>query len=219
MYFYGVIFGTLNITLYFCNRKQNNNNLKRCGTPKQRHRIMKTMKVNHTEILNNLSNELATLKSAHESASKAWSESGQSLYDRDEHLLKTMVKIDNQIKKLEKTMEFHRIMLQDKKYATMWLWSDAHAYEIIEEKSGTMLTVRRLKATLKKDAEKALRDSFEVGGFCGHFENSCQEWDFETDESNPIETIRKHKDGRWYGCGGMRFTIKAEPYERYDFNF
>ena len=39
-----------------------------------------------------------------------------------------------------------------------------------------------------------------------------------TDRSE-IETIRKHKDGRWYGLGKARFTIEAEPYERFDYNF
>jgi hypothetical protein len=180
---------------------------------------MKTTKVNHSEILNSLKAEFTTLTSAYESASNAWRNSGTTCEDRDAYLLRTMSSIREQLRDLEAQMKFHEIMLQDKKYATEWLWSDAHAYEIIEEKSATIILVRQLKATIKPEAQKALHDSFVPGGFCGHFENDLQEWDFDTCESNPIETIRKHKDGRWYGCGKRRFTIEAEPYEHFDYNF
>ena len=180
---------------------------------------MKTNKINHSEILNSLKAEYTTLKSAYDSASRAWMKSGISCEDRDAYILRTMSTLREQISELEAQMKFHEIMLQEKKYATMWLWIDAHAYEIIEEKSATVILVRQLKATIKKDAQKALHDSFVPGGFCGHFDNDLQEWDFTTDESNPIETIRKHKNGRWYGLGKTRFTIEAEPYERYDYNF
>ena len=129
------------------------------------------------------------------------------------------VTMEKAVEDLEQKIEFHKIMLQDKKYATEWLYSDAHAYEIIEEKSATTILVRRMKATIKPEAQKELHESFVPGGFCGHFDNNLQEWNYETCESNPIETIRKHKDGRWYGCGKRRFTIEAEPYEFYDYNF
>jgi hypothetical protein len=130
-----------------------------------------------------------------------------------------MSSIREQLRDLEAQMKFHEIMLQDKKYATEWLWTDAHAYEIIEEKSEKVIIVRRMKATIKKEAQKALHDSFVPGGFCGHFDNDLQEWDYESDESYGLETIRKHKDGKWYGYGGRRFTIEAQPREVYDYNF
>lgn len=180
---------------------------------------MKTTKTNHSEILNSLKAEYATLKSAYDSASKAWRNSGTSSEARDVHLLRTMSSIRKQLCDIENQMKFHEIMLQEKKYATEWLWTDAHAYEIIEEKSEKAIIVRRMKATIKKEAQKALHDSFVPGGFCGHFDNSLQEWDYESDESNSLETIRKHKDGKWYGCGGRRFTIEAQPCEIYDYNF
>jgi hypothetical protein len=110
-------------------------------------------------------------------------------------------------------------MAQDKKYATLHLYSDAHAYEIIEEKSDTTIIVRQMKATIKPEAMAALRKSFVAGGFMGHTDNSLQEWDYEIDETQPLETIRKHKDGKWYGYGGSRFTIEAQPREFHDYNF
>ena len=178
---------------------------------------MKTTKVNHSEILNSLKAEYITLTREREAARKVWMANTDrnrkmELYDRYHAN-------DEAIENLEREIKFHTIMLQDKKYATEWLWSDAHAYEIIEEKSATIILVRQMKATIKPEAQKALHDSFVPGGFCGHFENDLQEWDFDTCESNPIETIRKHKDGRWYGCGKRRFTIEAEPYEHFDYNF
>lgn len=109
--------------------------------------------------------------------------------------------------------------MNTKRYATEWLYSDAHAYEIIEEKSDKVLLVRRLKATIKPKAQKELQDSFIPGGFLGHTNNDLQEWEFESDEQNPIVTIRKHRDGKWYRAGFVRFTITDKPYERYDFNF
>ena len=180
---------------------------------------MKTTKVNHSEILNSLKAEFTTLTSAYESASNAWRNSGTTCEDRDAYLLRTMSSIREQLRDLEAQMKFHEIMLQDKKYATEHLWTDAHAYEIIEEKTDKMILVRRMKATIKPEAQKALHDSFVPGGFCGHFDNNLQEWDFESIEDAGLETIRKHKDGKWYGRSGTHFTIEAQPREIFDYNF
>lgn len=180
---------------------------------------MKTTKVNHSEILNSLKAEYENLMKEREEARQAWMEAKQLHEPWYMELWEDYHKTDNEKERLEREMKFHTIMLQEKRYATMWLWSDAHAYEIIEEKSDKVILVRQLKATIKKEAQKALHDSFVPGGFCGHFDNDLQEWDFESDERNPIETIRKHKNGKWYGLGKARFTIEAEPYERFDYNF
>ena len=180
---------------------------------------MKTTRPNHSEILNSLKAQFETLTSARDSALKSWRDSGTSYEDRDIYLMRTISRLDNEIREMEAQIKFHTIMLQDKKYATEWLHTDAHAYEIIEEKSDKMMIVRRMKATIKPEALKALRASFVPGGFCGHVDNDLQEWDYESDETAGLETIRKHKDGKWYGYGGIRFTIEAQPRERYDYNF
>lgn len=179
---------------------------------------MKTKKINHSEILNSLKAEYITMTREREAARKAWLASRDDKTESHK-LYEVYHSNDETIENLEREIKFHTVMLQEKKYATLWLFSDAHAYEIIEEKSDKVILVRQLKATIKPEAQKALHDSFVPGGFCGHFNNDAQEWDFATDESNPIETIRKHKNGRWYGLGKARFTIEAEPYERFDYNF
>lgn len=175
-----------------------------------------TTKINHSEILNSLKVELEKQTTERNKAREVWLNNDSKPRGRD--LYDNYRKISDNVERLEHEIKFHTIMLQDKKYATEWLYSDAHAYEIIEEKSANTILVRQLKATIKPEAQKKLQESFVPGGFCGHFDNDLQEWNFETCETNPIETIRKHKDGFWYGCG-RRFTICAEPYEHYDYNF
>ena len=180
---------------------------------------MKATKVNHIEILNNLKAELSVLTRETEEAENKWFNTRDINGRTDTKLFDVYFALDNKKNKLERERKFHEIMLQEKKYATEWLWSDAHAYEIIEEKTDKMILVRRMKATIKPEAKDALHESFVPGGFCGHFNNDLQEWDFEVDEKQPIEIIRKHKNGLWYANGKRHFTIEAKPYEHYDFNF
>lgn len=180
---------------------------------------MKTTKINHSEILNSLKAQYDNLMKVREEAREAWLEAKQYNEPWYMELWNEYHSTDKEKERIEREIKFHEIMLQEKKYATEWLWSDAHAYEIIEEKNEKVIIVRRMKATIKKEAQKALHDSFVSGGFCGHFDNSLQEWDYESDESFGLETIRKHKDGRWYGCGGRHFTIEAQPREVFDYNF
>lgn len=175
---------------------------------------MKTTKVNHNEIAKAIKAELKTREAKGLQDFKNWKANGGEDYRTYHCDMENL----HAIERLKAELEFHEIMMQEKKYATEWLWSDAHVYEIIEEKSEKAITVRRMKATIKPEAQKALHDSFEIEGFCGHFDNNLQEWNFESDESNPIITIRKHKDGLWY-ANGSRFSIMKEPYKRYDYNF
>lgn len=181
---------------------------------------MKTTKTNHNEALINLRADHMVATREREAAREAWLANRNVVTaEVAENLYENYHSYDKQIEKLEEEIKFHSIMLQDKKYATRWLYTDAHAYEIIEEKTDKMILVRQLKATIQEDARKALHNSFVPGGFCGHYDNELQEWDFATDENNPIETIRKRKNGRWYDASGSLFTITAEPYERFDYNF
>lgn len=117
-----------------------------------------------------------------------------------------------------KEARFHSIMAQDKKYASMHLHTDAHAYEIVAEKSDKVMMVRQLVATPTNESMKKMRETFVPGGFFGHTDNSLQEWTFASKEDNPVIAIRKHKDGRWY-ANGFLFTIESEPREFYDYNF
>lgn len=180
---------------------------------------MRTTKTNHSESLINLRADLLVATRKREVAREAWLANRNVVTKSvEDALYEEYHSYGRQIDRLADEIQFHTIMMQDKKYATEWLWSDAHAYEVIEEKSDKLIWVRRMKATIKPEAKKALHDSFVPGGFCGHFDNELQEWEFVSDETQPIEAIRRHKDGRWYN-GSRHFTIEAQPYERYDYNF
>ena len=180
---------------------------------------MKTKKTNHSEVVKSMKAQVGELICKRDGYERAWVEAMKMSDPRQEEFWQLWKRYDTEVKTLKPILKFHEIMAQDKKYATLHLYSDSHAYEIIEEKSDTTIIVRQMKATIKPEAMVALRKSFVAGGFMGHTDNSLQEWDYETDETQPLETIRKHKDGRWYGAGNSRFTIEAEPYERFDYNF
>lgn len=168
---------------------------------------MKTA-VNHTEIASNLNDELELLEKELEERASA------NAFD-DEYY-----QIRKKAEDLAFNVRYHRIMSNEKKYASEHLRSDVHAYEIIGEKSATTLLVRRLKATRTQESKEQMAEPFVPGGFIWHFDNSLQEWTFETDESNPIIAIRRHKDGLFYAPNSSCcFTIHEKPCEFYDFNF
>jgi len=180
---------------------------------------MKTTKTNHSEVVKSMKAQVGELICKRDGYKRAWTEAMKMSDPRQEEFWQLWKRYDTEVKALKPVVRFHEIMAQDKKYAAKWLGSDAYAYEIIEEKNDKTILVRRLNATPKKDAQKALQDSFVPGGFCGHYDNNLQKWDFETVEDNPIVAIRKHKDGRWYSANGDYFTIEAEPREHFDYNF
>lgn len=122
---------------------------------------------------------------------------------------------------IKRSIENNKPFMAEKWYMTEYLHSDAHAYEVVEVYSRGKMDVRQLKATEKPEAREARMASFIPGGFVGTFDNSLQEWDFESDESNPIITVRLHKDGCYYRAGTRTCPFRMEdgPYEHYDFNF
>lgn len=123
--------------------------------------------------------------------------------------------------KMHKEVERLTYLCGEKCYANEFLFSDAKPWEVVEVLSDTRLLVREMKATLKEKAAKALAESFVPGGFFGHRNNSCQEWDYESVPENPICEIRMHKDGKYYlpNCKGSRFILSDHPYKWYDYNF
>lgn len=106
-------------------------------------------------------------------------------------------------------------------YVSRYLWSDVEAYEVIDMVTPTTWEVRELKATLTDKAGEELRESFVPGGFFGHYDNSKQDWEFESDTNNPVIRIRQHKDGYFYEAGASTifFAVKDHPYKFYDHNF
>ncbi len=126
-----------------------------------------------------------------------------------------------QAEQIQKSIERNEAYLGEKWYMTEYLFSDAHAYEVVEVYSIDKMDVRRLKAIEKPEAREARMASFIPGGFVGNFDNSLQEWMFEVNEKEPIITVRRHKDGNFYRAGTRtcHFVPHSEPYEWYDFNF
>lgn len=137
--------------------------------------------------------------------------------------LEEQLKVDEHNRDLIDKIERIKIELlpNDKKYFSEYLYTDVHAYEVIEQRTPDMYIVRRLHAELTDESSNALRESFEPGGFFGHFNNGCQEWTFTSDENNPLITIRRHKNGCFYAPKKRYcpFIMHDEPYEFYDYNF
>ena len=124
-------------------------------------------------------------------------------------------------RQLEKRKERNEPFAKEKWYMSEYLFSDRHAYEVVEVYSWRKMAVRQLKATEVPEAKEKRMTSFIPGGFVGHFDNSLQEWTYESDESNPILIVRQHSDG-WFYRPNTRtcpFIPQTEPYEYYDFNF
>lgn len=113
------------------------------------------------------------------------------------------------------------LLPNEDKFFSEYLWSDVNAYEVVRQCTPDKYVVRELDAELTEEADKALKDSFEVGGFCGHFNNDCQEWTFKSNPKNPEIEIRRHKNGKWYRANTRTcpFILKDHPYKFYDYNF
>lgn len=123
-------------------------------------------------------------------------------------------------KELKSERNLLKIMTQDKFYACEVLYSDVHAYEVVEEKSEKVLIVRRLDVKRTEESIKKMQESFVPCGFVGRFDNDLQEWIYTSNENNRLTEIRLHKDGRYYEAGSsIPFVLKSVPYEHYDFNF
>lgn len=107
---------------------------------------------------------------------------------------------------------------QNKKYmnyANKVGWSDSHPYEVIEMKPKS-ITVRAMDSVLSKD----WKPIFHAGGYAGHCVNNKEQvWEYSINESNPVETIRLHKDGRWYDKYKNRYLLSDHPRRFYDYNF
>lgn len=90
------------------------------------------------------------------------------------------------------------------RYLCEFMWTDRHAYEFIERQSKDRILVRQLKA--KRIDNNGMSES--------------QEYEFSQDETRPVLTLRRHKNGCWYTAGGCNpFCFTVEPYEYYDFSF
>ena len=92
-------------------------------------------------------------------------------------------------------------------------YSDAQPFEVVEvNKSGKTITIREVKAELKK----SFKPKFHVGGYSAHCSNqSEQDYNYFTVEKGFTTKIRLSKKG--WGKGDYR--ISATPHKFYDYNF
>ena len=98
-----------------------------------------------------------------------------------------------------------------KKYISYYMYTDVQAYEVVRQVSKTKIEVRELDTKAIKQPSE-----FYAGGFSGHYaDNHNQEYEYTTNEQNPIDTIRLSNKG-W---GKGRWRMGDKPYKFYDFNF
>lgn len=107
----------------------------------------------------------------------------------------------------------------NQKYANKMLHTDIIPFEVIRHRKENLIEVREMDAEITEESKKDLAASFRPGGFLGHTNNSLQKWSYSSNAENPIITIRKHKDGRWYDKYGNRYVLRNAPEKLYDYNF
>jgi hypothetical protein len=120
----------------------------------------------------------------------------------------------------KKEAEYCRIRSLEQFYCNKHLYSDIQPYEVIEIVSDTWLKLRSMNYVQTDASVERLRESFTPGGFCGHFDNSVQEWICTPDPNGIVVEVRRRKDGHFYEVGGsIPYVISDQPRRYRDFNF
>ena len=109
--------------------------------------------------------------------------------------------------------------LGDVLYLNEILYSDINPYEVVEMITPNKWVIRKLDTTLKPEAKKKMQDSFCPGGFVGHVDNDCQEWDISVNENNPLITVFRGRKNKHFKIGSMPMSMSHSPIKIYDFNF
>ena len=109
--------------------------------------------------------------------------------------------------------------LGDVLYLNEILYSDINPYEVVEMITPNKWVIRKLDTTLKPEAKKKIQDSFCPGGFAGHVDNDCQEWDISVNENNPLITVFRGRKNKHFKIGSMPMSMSHSPIKIYDFNF
>ena len=109
--------------------------------------------------------------------------------------------------------------LADVLYLNEMLYSDVNPYEEVEMITPNKWVIRELDTALKPEARKNIHESFCPGGFAGHVDNDCQEWDITVNEKNPLITVFRGRKNKYFKIGGMPMSMTLSPIKIYDFNF
>tara|TARA_R100000655_G_scaffold40865_2_gene76665 strand:+ start:6520 stop:7104 length:585 start_codon:yes stop_codon:yes gene_type:complete len=101
-------------------------------------------------------------------------------------------------------------------HASMYGWTDVHAYEIVKVVSDKTLEVRKM--TTEHDISHLEQIA---GGFCGHVVNQRnQKVTYESNPMSPVIRIRRKKNNpEAWTYNGKRFALETRPYAFYDYNF
>ena len=178
---------------------------------------MKTKK-EFTARYEELKAQVADLEKQYETSRNIWRVSGY----KDNEAYKEMITAERKMDQAKRDCEFYKMLSNDQPiYANQYFYTDVEPWEVVEIKTDRLLIVRPMKAELKKDAEKALREFFIFCGFIGHFNNDAQEWEYTSDTTAGTTEISRHKDGtfRLAGDHGTCFYIAEAPRKYYDYNF
>lgn len=109
--------------------------------------------------------------------------------------------------------------LGDVLYLNEILHSDINPYEVVEMITPNKWLIRKLDTNLKSEAKKKIQDSFCPGGFAGHVDNDCQEWDISVNENNPLITVFRGRKNKHFKIGSISMSMSHSPIKIYDFNF
>lgn len=101
------------------------------------------------------------------------------------------------------------------KFANLYLYSDVQPYEIVAVSKTGVLTVRAMDYEEKEGS--AEKRTFNIGGFVANC-NNHQEYNYKSNESNPLEKVRLRKNGSYYSRMG-KHKVEDAPRRFYDFNF
>jgi hypothetical protein len=119
-------------------------------------------------------------------------------------------------------IQWMELITLPKIYMNRMCYTDIEPYEVVKINTVKNITIRPMKSVETQESKAARIASFIPGGFCGHTDNSVQQWDITSDETideKDYITVRMHKDGRYYDAQGGVYIISKTPTRYYDFNF
>ena len=158
------------------------------------------------------------IKELRESANKN-SESLQELTLKQQNIKEELMLLHEKKDEVVSKIDSIEKELADVLYLNEMLYSDVNPYEVVEMITPNKWVIRELDTALKSEARKNIHESFCPGGFAGHVDNDCQEWDITVNEKNPLITVFRGRKNKYFKIGGMPMSMTLSPIKIYDFNF
>ena len=158
------------------------------------------------------------IKELRKSANKN-SESLQELTLKQQNIKEELMSLHEKKDEFVSKIDSIEKELADVLYLNEMLYSDVNPYEVIEMITPNKWVIRELDTALKPEARKNIHESFCPGGFAGHVDNDCQEWDITVNEKNPLITVFRGRKNKYFKIGGMPMSMTLSPIKIYDFNF